>query len=66
MNIHPALQTIQRHQIGGTARIFDTAEQFIEGVFGPQQHDAHCKPWRWHKFCQEIYGFTPDYSKRWQ
>lgn len=71
MTAHPALQTMLRNQAKASkvmARpsvvIFKNADDAMESLLGKPQQDAHCKPWRWHKFCQEIYGFTPDYSRR--
>ena len=62
------LATLLEDQSARRANVImcDDVEKFVEVMFGPRQHDAHCKPWRFHKFCQEIYGFTPDYSRRWQ
>lgn len=66
------MRIMRSHQIGramtaetlnGTM-IFGTADELIAAMFGPPQHDAHLKPWRWHNFCRDIYGFTPDYSRK--
>jgi hypothetical protein len=40
----------------------DTAT-FIDALFAPQ-HDAHCVDWRWLRFCQQTYGFTPDFTPK--
>ena len=70
MTAHPALETMLRNQakVHAIARpnvvIFKTADDAMNSLLGNPQQDAHCKPWRWHKFCQETYGFTPDYSRR--
>jgi hypothetical protein len=30
-----------------------TAEQIRDVLCGPQQHDEHCKGWRWHMYCAD-------------
>lgn len=29
-----------------------SAEEIIDCLFGPRQHDEHCKGWRWHLYMQ--------------
>jgi len=38
--------------------VVGTADQIMEMLSGPRQHDEHCRGWRWHMYCQ-------DDSKRW-
>jgi hypothetical protein len=33
-------------------------EEFIEALFGPQQHANHMQAWRWH---QVMVGMNPNY-----
>ena len=39
--------------------IFGTAEEIRDLLCGPQQHNEHCKGWRWHLYVQ-------DDAKRWE
>lgn len=36
-----------------TYAIIGSAEQIGELLCGPQQHNEHCKGWRWHLYVQD-------------
>lgn len=44
-----------------TAQAYSTNDTrlFIDILIGPQQHDEHCKGWRWHMYVR-------DSEKRWE
>ena len=42
-----------------SGRIYNSVDEMMDTILGPAQHDAHLKPWRWQRYCQETYGFTP-------
>ena len=39
--------------------VIGSTEQIRDLLCGPQQHNEHCKGWRWHMYCQ-------DDAKRWE
>lgn len=31
-----------------------STEEIMEALFGPAQHDEHCKGWRWHLYMRDV------------
>ena len=39
--------------------ICNSVDELMTALLGAPQQDEHMKKWRWHTYCQGVYGFTP-------